>query len=732
MDESEGLEEKTVRAQPERNPGVGGLLPDRQGRPETGDKLPSNIQDISSDATVQKAEEDRENVAGNFGAVSFTDNLEILIDKRLPHLDTGPAKAYEVTSKGRLAGDNFALVCERHLIPRARAASVFSTFINPSLLKLVHFGVTDWPPSKSRHYAFVYEKPQGKPLIRRSERQALGIKHDLVLEHIVKPMVGLLKDFRNKDFVHGNIRADNIFRFGESSIETIILGDCLALPPSYMQPVLYEPIERAMADPVAKGLGSKEDDIYAFGVMLAVILRHNDPLEGLSADEIIRQKVEHGTYAAVTGKDRFTGPVLELLRGLLYDEPDQRWTVDEIEDWLDGQRLSPKQIPKRVKAARPITFNGAKYLRPSVLAMRLQDNIAEAVQLVENGDLGLWLERSLEIKEADEIIERSSKAAEENGRGSGYKDRLISRVSVFLDPEAPVRIKGLNMRPEGIGYSLVEAIIFNRDIQPYVEIITSQLILFWLEWQKPNRVDSSALTGRFESCRAYVRQKNMGYGIERCLYILCPECPCLSDKLKDYYVLTPEDLMKAFEDMCNKGNVPVNFLDRHIVAFLSYKDRNVVDPYFVEINSSDKHDQLIGCIRTLAVIQTRGRMEKFPAITNALAGMLEPVYERFHDRDLRASLNKRVNEIKNLGDINKIKELIDNSELSNKDYRGYRNASIEYNELKKEKKNLEEKMRQEGEFGKSTGRQFAALVSGFLAGIIITLFAIFAYSGIGG
>jgi predicted ATP-dependent endonuclease of OLD family len=181
--------------------------------------------------------------------------------------------------------------------------------------------------------------------------------------------------------------------------------------------------------------------------------------------------------------------------------------------------------------------------------------------------------------------------------------------------------------------------------------------------------------------------------------------------------------------MCRKGNAPASFLDRHIVAFLSIKDRNMVDPFLIDVNSQEKHQQIMASLQTLAMIQSRSRMGKFPEITKTLAGMLDPIYERFHDRDLRESLKKKIEEIKELGDINKIKNILENSELNRKDFRSFRSAMIEYAELKKEKTRLEKKMTQEGEFGKSTGRQVAAMVSGFIGGIIILIFTIFGFSG---
>ena len=79
-------------------------------------------------------------------------------------------------------------------------------------------------------------------------------------------------------------------------------------------------------------------------------------------EQIVEHKIEHGSYTSLVGKDRFRGALLELLRGLLYDDSNQRWTLEDVQAWVDGRRLSPKQSPKRIKASRPVILTEKKYI----------------------------------------------------------------------------------------------------------------------------------------------------------------------------------------------------------------------------------------------------------------------------------------------------------------------------------------------------------------------------------
>lgn len=653
----------------------------------------------------------------------YNNQVEILIGNRLPHLDKGPVKSYAARVKGEPHPLLFAMVCEPNLVPRSMDAPKYSAIISPCLAKLVSSGPVYWPPARAWRYCFLYVNNLGQPLLASGNMDAgLGWRQDHVMNAIIKPMINLLLDMRDSDFVHGCINPMNMFDGGEKEPSKILLGDCLSGPPSFAQPALYEPIERAMCDQIARGRGTQIDDLYSFGVSLAVILRKKDPLQGMTDDEILREKIAHGTYTAVTGKDRFTGGILELLRGLLYDDPVQRWTIDDINIWMEGQRLTPKPSSKKKKAARPLLFNDNRYYRQSTLAMDLNKNQAEAVQMIDNGNLDQWITRSLEDGTVRGRVEQAIASAQEFGRGPGYWDRLLSRLSVALDPEAPLRFKSLNMHPEGIGYALADTFAQKKDIQPFMEIINQQLVTYWTASQTDIRIDIGSLVHRFDSCRAFMRQANAGYGLERCLYHLCPEAPCLSERLKKYYVRNPEDLMYAFEDISSDPNRPELFIDRHIAAFLSVKDRKDIDPYWSELNSDEFHRRILGNLKVLATIQKRSRMEMFPGITRWLSAIMEPVYERYHDQDMRKKMRDSVEKLKETGDIMKMAALFDDSETSQRDFLNFKIAMKEYADLRDEHAKLEGKMENPAVFGNEIGREVAAIVSGILAAVIILVF----------
>ncbi len=656
---------------------------------------------------------------GNTTQAILNDAIEILYDKRMPHLDHGPVAAYGARNKGEVEGfPYFALICENNLVPRTRQAPLIAGINSPGLARLIASGVCYWPPGGGERYAFVYENNLGHPILKPGD-SGLGWRAEQVLQTVIRPAVLALSDLRDADVYHGSIRPSNMFDGGAKVVERVIFGDCLSTPPSYTQPAVYESIERAMADPLSRGRGTYEDDLYSFGVSLAVLLRHRDPMEGMNDEEIVKHKIENGSYTALTGNERFTGAILELLRGLLYDDPSQRWTLAEISSWLDGQRLSPKQITKKIKAARPLQFNNDKYFRPSILAMDLNKNQPEAVHMVENGALGQWIERSLEDRTISNRLQESLDAAQETGRGPGYWDRLLARVSIALDISAPLRYKGLVLNPDGIPFAMADAMIRKKDIQPYIDIINQQLVTYWVTIQNDALVDIGALVSRFDSSRAFLKQQTMGYGIERCLYFLCQEAPCISDILKGYYVRSPEDLMYAYEDIAKKPNRPHLFIDRHIAAFLSVKDKRVIDPFLADLNAGEFHRRIMGNVKVLALLQKRSHIDSLPGVAAWAAEILKPVYERLHDRHLREKLKQKIDRTAAAGDLNRVAAILDDPMMRQNDMLEFKQAMRDYSSMRDELAKLEADLSKPQSFGREAGHEYAAIASAVIGGIAI-------------
>lgn len=667
----------------------------------------------------------------NDGTVAYLgDRIEIFCDQFLPDYSVKDNKAFRACSKSNVDEQLFAIVCELKYVPRRRAASDYPSFSSPCLLPFVTRGKIFWPPAQQERYVFIYKDTLGKRVFGKGDGLFKAWKPEMVTDAFVKPMVEMLLGFSERGFFHGGIRADNLFgTVSGDAIEDVMFGDCLSMPASAGQSALFEPIERAMADPVARGNGRPNDDLYSFGVLLIVLMRSYDPLEGMSDDEIIREKIANGSYNALVGKDRFKGDLLELARGILIDNPEHRWDMEDVMAWLDGRRLTPKQAAKNKAASRPFVFCGEEIFHAKALAAVLDKSPTEVAKIVDDEVLDQWLGRALVDDGAMERLFAAKEMARDTIRSSQTYPYLITAFTAHaLDQDGPLRFRGLRLMGHGIGSSLHEAMVLKKDLVGFADMFLQSVAIHWANMTQESYVDFSALASKFEACRGHIRQTKVGYGIEKCLYFLEPDTPCLSPIFENRYIASIEDMMLAFEELCVSGHPPRMFLDRHVIAYIHAQDSKVIDSYLYDLNSKDEHEVALANLGCLAGIQKRFKVGKVPGIARYFLNKSSLLLKKFHDRELRDDVKSSMEKYVKSGNLGKIHALLTSSDTINKDFRMFLMAKKEYAALRAEYKRLDEQFDNEKTMGVATGRAIAAAVSAVLAIIVILISTITFYS----
>ena len=111
----------------------------------------------------------------------------------------------------------------------------------------------------------------------------------------------------------------------------------------------------------------------------------------------------------MAGNERVAIQLIEMIKGLLSDDPRTRWTQDSLDQWISGKRMAQVQSRIEKRAARGFEFNGKDYFSVRELAVAFCANWDAAIPFVSDGRLELWLRRSLDPKEmANAIATRST------------------------------------------------------------------------------------------------------------------------------------------------------------------------------------------------------------------------------------------------------------------------------------------------------------------------------------
>jgi eukaryotic-like serine/threonine-protein kinase len=647
--------------------------------------------------------------SGGDGRVMIGRDVEIFPNKPLDAFASFETRAFEAKDV-RETAPQLALLCGRSRGPRITALGTYQSIKSPHLLKLRSAGVVHWKPEGRQLFALVFDMPPAKRLMQPDGSNVQRISGDRIMTAMIAPAIEVLRELNTSDIVHGGLSPENIFLAGAEGSEMAILGECVSSAPGFRLNIAFETIERSMAQPSGRGPGTVKNDLYTLGISVVIALRGFNPFAGKTAEQILNNKIEHGTYACVVGSERISSDIVEFLRGVLHDNENDRWGLDDALRWLEGRRLSAKPPHITLTASRPYIFRDRKYWDLRTLAVSFAAHTSDASAALEKDNFSLWLKRNFEDRDLETRIDKCREKEEGSSR-----ERVVSSFCLALDPLAPVRYKGTSIFPSGFGTALADAMARDEDVQTHAELIALQLFNNWVNQRFEEIIDASTVITVFEKCRNFLAQKMPGYGMERIVYLLNKETVCLSGLLRDYYVLSPGHLLMALEGIAKSGKRPDQVLDRHMISFISVREPKMIDPHLGHIISHDRAYQLIGIVRTLAAIQRRFQIAPVPALGDWLISLMAPAVERFHDQDLRQQVLQKLSTLTDSGNLNAILEMVDSPALVQDDQQRYAVARREFALLSREGMGLANQLSRKKTFGLVAGRQVAMLVSSVIA-----------------
>lgn len=656
-------------------------------------------------------------LSGN--TVALKGRYDIATDQPLPELDTPPAVAFRAVMRRDGARPLFALICDPKLPPRLSAVSAMHRINHRNVMGVVDWGVVHWPGEGRRCPVLILERPGGAPAFASLEEGGPGMYEEEAIERFVRPMIAALRELHGGGIVHRAIRPDNIY-FSEAAGGEVVLGECVSAPAGIAQPLAYETIQGGQAAPAGRGEGSMEHDLYALGVTLLALVTGKSPGADRDDAALLRDKLVVGSYAALVQKQRISLTLMEPLRGLLNDDPKERWTLEELLLWASGRRLSPKQQAMPTKAARSFPFAGANHATARELAQAFAEHWDDAVTPVTDGTMDQWLRRSLSEEDRVEAMN----VAKDGGADT---DRMMARALIALDPAAPIRIRDFRANLDGVQTLIAAHANDATARQLFTKVLTYGLINFWLEFQPKPSPDQLRVMSRYDRVRSVIDRAQHGFGFERILYELNVEWPCLSPLFERDYVPLLEFILPALDRMAAAADEPPRLLvDRHIAAFILVHAKRGFNADMSGLDSDEPDTRRLGEVRVLAALQAAGPDQDYPALCQAAATLLEPGLERFHSASRRKRLVDQLRKAAKTGKLAALLEVADNSQEATADNRFFNDAVAKYaettgalNQLTLDKRNLKA-------LSADVGGQVASTLSVMLAGLSGTVVLIWA------
>lgn len=644
----------------------------------------------------------------------------------LLQLNSPTAPAFHCQMRSDPARPLFALLCDPDVPPRTDVMEALRSFNLPGMLKLADWGMVDWTPERRRRFAIIVERPGGARVYPDLTQPQQPLSEEELVTNLLTPLLSTLRELAGRMVSHRAIRPDNIF-YTDASRRTMVLGECLSSPPGYDQPAVFEMVESAMAHPTGRGSGNQSNDLYSLGVTLLFLLLGRNPVADMDTERVLANKIEFGTYAALVGQQRLPLAMMEPLRGLLTDDPRERWTVTDLDMWLSGRRLSPKQPKLPQRASRPYVFQEVEYFNTRALAMVMANDFQEAVPHIRSKQLDAWLRRSLNDEPRAEAMQ-AAVSASNSASGRTGEDRLVARALIPLDPQAPVRYRGFGVMVDGIGPALAAAMNHREHRQIISEIIASRLPIHWVAAQGKPKAEDLRAVQLLERLPQIIDQQAIGFGVERCLYELNPSERCQSALFERDYVTDIGQVIGALESVARDQDRPDWPLDRHIVAFVAARARRLNDDVIRSLGNPDPETRGMATLRMLASVQDQTNAPPAPALAQWIAQLMAPVVNGYHHRKRREKMAERVRRVASDGMLTELLAVVDDESERTADRLGFNEAAAEYRAIDYSLKTFESETDKRREEGRLLGEQIAAAVAGVLVSLTtaIAVFASFA------
>lgn len=659
------------------------------------------------------------------GSVTLKGRFSIDLGGAIPAYDVSPSIAYSALVNADRGKPVMALICDPQLPLRVDKIMPLRQLETRMMLKPHDWGVIDWPSEGRRCPAVVVDRPIGGRVMPSLDTRMRGIHEDTVARLLIRPGAEFLELLANNNLTHRAIRPDNIF-YTDADQSRMILGDCVSAPPAIAQPTVYETIESGMALPAGRGDGSSLNDLYSLGVTILALLIGHTPLAGMTDEQVIEEKLTHGSYNALVGRERLSLTMMEVLRGLLNDDPKERWTVSDLMYWSNGRRQNPKPQAIPRKANRPFVFDGEEYQTTRDLANAFANNWDAAVTPIKDGSLNVWLRRGFSD---EELIESVNAAVTDPVAIERSDDWAVARVCIALDPHAPIRYRELRATVEGLG-ALIGAYLDDDEMRDlFSKVLREQIPGFWQKNQRRLSEAQEKFVAEYDRARSNIDRIGLGLGIERVAYDLNPNLPCRSEIFANDYVVEVGGVLPALEHMALSGVELKTLVDRNGAAFLASKMARQVTADLRDLdNKVDPHVSLIASVKILATIQDRVSKREFVDLSGAIATMLEPSIKRFHSRTIRKRVRDGLKKATRTGRLVRLVEAVNDARDVQADNQAFQQAVAVYSQTVMEDQRLEYEKTHRDYFAREMGAQMSSTVSGFItcvASILIFIVMMF-------
>ncbi len=614
------------------------------------------------------------------GNAIIEDRYNVIYSAPLPEHDTVGGVAYGAQDTEDAAHSVYALVCHPGVPLRHHMLEAHKFQNYAHMAGIEASGVLPRSNGGGLGLVLIVRRPKGGLIEWDPEDTTKRISDTAARKFFIPQLLDGLDSLFSRDQTHRRINPRNIF-YDDSEHTLIALGECVSEPPGASQLAMFEPLERAIASPNGRGEGGAPDDIYALGVTLYCLLRGGNPLKDLSDTEAIHSRMSKGTWGALGEDAGIPRGFVSLLKGMLNDDPEARWTLREIQLWLEGTAPRARAGRRAVPAPSvPIEYGGRQVPNSRALAYLLAEQPARGARRILEKDFVRWVVSNLrdapDEKQLQQVVDQANKVGKNQSAAGMF---MLARVCRLLDPQGPVRFDSLAFFMDGLGPILAAAFKNSKkdDLQFLEAGVGGGLLLDAVD--QGTAVNTRRLRLLALQMQDNVIQNTMGLGLERCLYDLCPSLPCQSPAVEPYYATNLIDFIAALEAVAAKGVLTSDVFDRHVVAFIGSQS-SALEPQIELLRAAGKIPSAIALatLDVLEAIQRRFAPTSIPALTSWMCRELDCVMQLIRSKKRRELMAEKMASVTSGASLTEVARTMDFPSALKRDENEYQSVVIEF------------------------------------------------------
>ncbi len=620
---------------------------------------------------------------------SFESRFRLDTGKALAYFDTPTGSAFVVHDGEEPSRDLYGLVHDPYVPTRPQVydsliRTPFKFIAHPVSQGVMTVPVEDGPPAE--RLVTVFEAPPGVPLVMGAVR--VPVQESFIRGPFLRSVLSILARMHAEGLAHRNIRPQNIFFSGDESLG-VSLGECCSAPAGSAQPSWYETLLRSDCHVMGRGEGSVEDDIYALGMTILELSTGRSLVKpDVTEDQIYEGRARRSSFDFFVREGELSLSLNYLLRGLLADNPKERWSLEDVARWVDGQ--APKRLPadKIWSLSRPTAFGGKSYSDRRLLARALSRNVTAGAEFLRQMETRIWVQHSIPYQEFPEELERTIDVKSGDGNTQKQDSVEVARFCAYLDPYGPMRYNGLTLSydsfPCMLAYSFKEE--ERNNLTQLDQMLGADIPFSLMQVAVFENEGLKMRMKRWQSRSEVVKSRALGQGIERVLYDMNPDQPCLCPRFATKWITTVRGAILAIEtDLGTGGNTRV--FDRHFTAFCASKAKPLAR-IFLAMSSSDMPQGRSGValMEAMGALQHHLKLGRLPNWSRALNEAMKQSVRALHNTQRKSRLEKRLGEIVSAGDIKMIVDAMDLPAEEHLDRTGFNVASARFTRLERDRK----------------------------------------------